>query len=206
MSTILLALSISILGATASPENLQEGDLVFQESRSGQSVAVSAATHSPLTHMGVITIIKGSPYVFEAVAPATGRVGATPFSAWRARGVRSRVWVKRLKDHATILTPPTLKRMKEVANSFVGRPYDKLFRWGTEKLYCSELVYNVYLVGAGLSVGAVQQVRDLDLEPPSVQRLIRARLKKRLDTSDLIITPAMMFSDSRLETVMEPAQ
>ena len=98
--------------------------------------------------------------------------------------------------------------MKRVALSFKGRPYDQFFQWDTRRLYCSELVHDIYLVGAGLSIGRVQQIGDLNLSSPVVQRLITRRfkkvLKRPLDTQELIITPVAMFEDPRLVTVVAP--
>ena len=57
--------------ATPPPASLrlQDGDLVFQESRSTQSAAIIAATHSHWTHMGIVLIDDGKAVVLEAVQP-----------------------------------------------------------------------------------------------------------------------------------------
>src|SRR3954466_9120093 len=47
---------------------LRDGDLVFQTSRSGQSLAVQRAPHSRWSHVGVVLMRGGKPFVFEASA------------------------------------------------------------------------------------------------------------------------------------------
>jgi hypothetical protein len=91
--------------------------------------------------------------------------------------------------------------MREVAERFKGRRYDKRFSWGAERLYCSELVYNLYLLGAARSLGRVEQVADLKLKAPVVRALIKARVGKKLDLSELIITPVSLFNDPSLELI-----
>ena len=72
-----------VLCATAFAQSLpavSDGDVIFQTSRSSQSVAIQRATHSPYSHMGIVFVRNGKPYVFEAAAtvsnpnvPNTGR-------------------------------------------------------------------------------------------------------------------------------------
>lgn len=201
MSNLLVALSLVAL--SSAPEVL-EGDLVFQESKARQALAISKATQSPIGHVGIVTIIDGEPYVYEAAGP----VGLVSLERFTKRGLGGRLWVKRLKDRDRVLTEEALSAMRRVALSFKGRPYDLYFQWDKRRLYCSELVYDIYLLGAGVSLGRVQQVGDLDLSSPEVKRLIgeryRRTLKRALDTSELIITPVSLFEDPRLITVSAP--
>ena len=60
--------------------SLQEGDIVFQQSKSAQSAAIQAATGSRYTHVGLITMRKKTPYVLEAVNP----VRIISFKKWKA--------------------------------------------------------------------------------------------------------------------------
>ena len=70
-------------GFFTEPE-LKNGDIVFQESQSSQSKAIREGTNSPITHMGIVHIRKGKPYVYEAVSPHSQpkpyRVGLTPIN------------------------------------------------------------------------------------------------------------------------------
>src|ERR1043166_8812275 len=79
--------------AAASP-TLKDGDIIFQTSRSSQSVAIRRATHSRYSHMGLVLYRSGQPYVLEA----SSTVRYTPLPAWIARGVGGHYVVKRLAD------------------------------------------------------------------------------------------------------------
>jgi len=57
---------------------LQTGDIIFQSSKSGQSLAVQLATHSRYSHVGMIIKHEGSLQVIEAVQP----VMITPLKQW----------------------------------------------------------------------------------------------------------------------------
>ena len=76
-----------MLKIVAAMPPLMEGDLVFQESRSAQADAVKAATGSPITHMGIVTLVGGQPHVYEANGP----VGRTSLQSWKRRGVGQRL-------------------------------------------------------------------------------------------------------------------
>src|SRR6185295_16313407 len=66
LSTVLLGLLVG--SASIAAPVLRDGDLIFQSSRSGQSLAVQRATHSPWSHMGVVLMRGGKPFVLEASA------------------------------------------------------------------------------------------------------------------------------------------
>ena len=57
-----------LLGCSDSfAEQLRDGDILFQTSRSEQSTAIQKATHSPYSHMGIVFFRNGSPHVYEAI-------------------------------------------------------------------------------------------------------------------------------------------
>ncbi|MCX8579666.1 hypothetical protein J3U35_09450 [Gilliamella sp. B2717] len=56
----------------------KDGDIIFQSSQSSQSKAVEQATNSPYSHMGIIFIKNGKPYVFEAGS----KVAYTPLTSY----------------------------------------------------------------------------------------------------------------------------
>jgi hypothetical protein len=168
-----LAAASLVCDASARPRavELRDGDLVFQMSRSRQSTAVALATRSRLTHMGVVFVDRGEPWVLEAVEP----VKRTPFGSWRRRGNGGRVWVKRLRDASAVLTPEVVARMRALGQTWLGRRYDLHFRWDEERLYCSELAYKLYERGAGVRIGKVQRAGEMALGHPEVQRKLQQR-------------------------------
>src|SRR3954469_20138294 len=93
--SIVLGLSLSSVCCAASA--LRDGDLIFQTSRSGQSLAVQRATHSSWSHMGVILMRDGKPFGFEASVT----VRYTPLAQWAAHGEKRAYEVRRLKQPLT---------------------------------------------------------------------------------------------------------
>jgi hypothetical protein len=193
---VTVALLVLSLVVAADP-GLRDGDLVFQASRSGQSAAVALATQSRLTHVGVVFLDGGRPWVLEAVEP----VKRTSYDAWRRRGHGGQVWVKRLRDADRVLTPEVVDRMRSLGGSWLGRHYDLQFRWDDDRLYCSELVHKLYERGAGVRLGHVQRAGELGLGHPEVQRKLRERFGTHgFDPAEPVITPQALFDDPRLES------
>jgi hypothetical protein len=93
--TVLLLLSalLSTACSRALPD-VKDGDVIFQTSKSSQSVAIQRATHSHYSHMGIVFIRNGQPYVLEASAT----VRYTPLRNWIERGVGSAFVVKQVLE------------------------------------------------------------------------------------------------------------
>ncbi|MEQ9187085.1 MAG: YiiX/YebB-like N1pC/P60 family cysteine hydrolase, partial [Cryomorphaceae bacterium] len=72
--------------------DLRDGDLIFQSSTQGQSLAVQLATRSKWSHVGMLFEVEGQWMVFEAVGP----VKFTPLRTWIAHGEGHHYVVKRL--------------------------------------------------------------------------------------------------------------
>lgn len=186
-------------GAGAEILPLHAGDIVFQTSRSSQSLAVQRATGSPYSHMGIVFLRQGRPYVFEAVST----VRYTPLERWVVRGVGAHVVVKRLRDAPTRLDAPALKRLRQVARGFEGRPYDLAFAWSDERIYCSELVWKIYQRALGIELGKLQKIGEFNLADPVVQKKMRERYGAHLPLDEAAISPVAIFNSSRLVTVLQ---
>lgn len=180
------------------PALLRDADIVFQSSRSSQSAAVALATKSRYTHMGIVYVRDGKPFVYEAVGP----VKLTPLREWVARGEKGHVVVKRL---AAPIDAAALLEMKKVGESFDGKPYDLRFGWDDSAIYCSELVYKIFAKGAGIEIGEIKSAKDFDLSSPEVQKKISERFGKSapFDPAEPVISPQSMFEDPDLVTVFE---
>ncbi|WP_265733451.1 YiiX/YebB-like N1pC/P60 family cysteine hydrolase [Acinetobacter sp. ANC 3832] len=50
-------------------QQFETGDIIFQTSKSAQSVVIQKATHSPYSHMGMIVKKQGKLWVLEAIQP-----------------------------------------------------------------------------------------------------------------------------------------
>ena len=124
-------------------EKIQDGDIIFQTSESSQCEAVRIATNSKFSHCGIIYVMDGKKFVFEAVQP----VKITPLTDWIKHGRDQKIVVKRLKNAETVLSPILLKKMKNYGSQFKGKEYDSFFEWSDDRIYCSELVWKIYKNG-----------------------------------------------------------
>lgn len=192
---LLLSLGADAFGA---PLPLVDGDIVFQTSRSTQSVAVQKATASPYSHMGIVFLRGGQPFVLEAA----GRVHYTPLAEWVARGVGGHVVAKRLRDAET-MSPAAAAKLRQAAESFAGRPYDLTFAWSDDRIYCSELVWKAYQRGLGIELGALQALSDFRLDAPEVRQKMKERYGDKIPLREPVIAPAAVFDSDRLVTVLE---
>lgn len=182
----------------AEPKDLvQNGDIIFQTSGSRQSKAIQLATHSRYSHMGIIYIENGKPYVYEAIQP----VKLTPLEAWIKRGEEGKYVVKRLKSSEKILTPTVLEKMRKEGNKYRGKNYDIYFEWTNDRIYCSELVWKIYRDAAGIEIGRLQRLKDFDLSNPKVKKLMKERYGENIPLDEKVISPASMFKSEMLTEV-----
>jgi hypothetical protein len=178
---------------------VHEGDILFQTSRSTQSLAIQRATHSPYSHMGVVLFKDGRPFVFEAVAT----VRYTPLAKWIARGQGGHYVLKRLANAPSVLTPPNIARLHSTARGFEGRPYDLTFEWSDRRIYCSELVWKVYQRALHIEVGQQQRLREFKLDDPTVQAKLRERYGAQIPLDEPVISPVAMFNSEFLQVVTQ---
>ncbi|PVZ83978.1 hypothetical protein C9426_24790 [Serratia sp. S1B] len=177
---------------------VQEGDLIFQSSRSAQSLAIQQATDSPYSHMGIILLRNGKPYVFEAV----DHVKYTPLNAWIARGEGKHFVIKRLKNGGHPLNEQQQLRIRQQAQQFVNLPYDMQFTWSDDKMYCSELVWKIYDRAFGVQIGKLQKISEFHFTPIVLFKMY-GRYGKQIPWDQKVISPQGMFESSLLVTVIE---
>jgi hypothetical protein len=197
LAALIVAVSAPTHGSAARAAEhepvLQPGDLVFQTSRSAQSRAIQLATASPWSHVGVVEVGPRGAFVVEAV----GRVSRTPWPAWRARGATHHVLVLRARG----LDPAARARVLAEARRHLGKRYDSRFGWGDDRMYCSELVWKAYARGAGLELGKKERLGDLRIA--ALEPAIRARWGGPVPRDLVLVTPASLAADPRLEKVYE---
>ena len=100
-----------------------------------------------------------------------------------------------------MLTAANLEKLRKVATSFRGRPYDARFEWSDQRIYCSELVWKVYKRALGIELGPLERMGSFDVSHPEVQRWVRRRYGGKLPTEERVVTPAALFSSPKLLTV-----
>jgi len=178
---------------------LKNGDFIFHESLSTQSRALKYATGSRYTHVGIIYIRKGKPYVYEAIGP----VKLTPLDSFIRRGVGGHYVVKRLKYAEDKLTPENIKKLKAQGRRLKGLPYDPGFMWSDNRIYCSELVWKIYKRSMGIEIGKLLRYRDFNLSHHVVEKLISKRFGKAgVPLDEPVISPGEMFRSDKLRTVL----
>jgi hypothetical protein len=180
-----------------STEQLHDGDIIFQTSRSSQSAAIQIATHSRYSHVGIIFFKKGKPYVFEAV----GTVRYTPLKQWIDRGIKKHYVIKRLRNAEKVMTALSIEKLKLVAAQFRGKPYDHAFGWSDDRIYCSELIWKIYDRGIGVQIGRLKKLRDFDLSNDVVKNKMKERYGQRIPYDETVISPGDMFSSALLKTI-----
>jgi uncharacterized protein YycO len=173
------------------------GDIIFQTSLSNQSKAVQLATRSPYSHMGIVYVVNGSQYVYEA----SKTVKLTSLREWVNRGKDRKYIVKRIKNRENVLTEATVAKMLSYGKTFEGKPYDLYFEWSDERIYCSELVWKIYEHVTGLKIGKVEKLKDFDLSKPEVIAKIKERYGESIPVNENVISPVSMFNSPLLETV-----
>ena len=174
---------------------VRDGDIIFQESRSDQSLAIQLATHSSYSHMGLILFQNGQPFVLEAIA----HVQLTPLREWTARGKGGRFVVKRLRDASVLSDPRTVLALKITALSFVGKSYDPYFEWSDERIYCSELVWKAFERSLGIRLGALAPLGTFDLSDHIVKAKLARRFGDKVPLGEPVISPVSILNSPLLQ-------
>lgn len=188
--------------------DVRDGDILFNTSPSRQSLAVGLATRSWLTHVGFVRIEDDKIFVIEASA-TTRKI---PFADWVAEGAWGRLKIMRLPG----MKSAAVERAAEWSAQHFGKQYDIFFAPGHDRFYCSELVHDAF-AAAGVKIGQVQKLGDLQLTSAPVRRLIGERWSRhprcangRADNAencmamidDLdIVTPVSIADDKSLRVI-----
>lgn len=178
---------------------IQNGDIIFQTSTSGQSKAIQIATGSKYSHMGIIYKLGNDFFVYEAVQP----VKLTPLNDWINRGENGHYVVKRINQSESLLNPETLTKMKKIGEKYSGKDYDLYFEWSDSRIYCSELVWKIYKEAVGLEIGKLEKLSDYNLTDKAVKQRLAERYGDNIPDDELVISPASMFNSDQLITVFE---
>lgn len=195
---IIFLILLGLLGCRPSTEyQPHDGDIIFHTSQSSLSLAIQKATKSKYSHMGIIFLKNGTPFVFEAVGP----VKFTPLSDWVARGEGKHYVVERLANAEEVITQKAVDRMLAVGELLKGKPYDSYFEWSDDRMYCSELVWKIYKRALNMEICTLQTMGEFDLSDPLVQEQVRERFGDSVPIDERVISPAAIFSSNLLITV-----
>lgn len=178
-------------------KTLQDGDIIFQTSKSSQSKAIQLATKSKYSHCGIIYKIENQLYVYEAVQP----VKITKLEDWILRDENEHYFVKRLKNSDNILTDENITKLKDTGKRFLGKNYDIYFEWSDDKIYCSELVWKMYKEALNIEIGELQHLKDFDLTNKIVKDKMKERYGDKIPINETVISPESIFNSDKLETI-----
>ncbi len=196
---ILIGLCSSAQQGHSLPKDLQEGDIIFQSSRSGQSEAIALATGSPWTHVGLLLRENEAWLVLEAIGP----VRVIALEEWIKQGEGGRYSVKRSDPKHGKLDASAREGMRRVGERLMGKPYDTLFLWNDERIYCSELIWKIYAEGAGIQLCPAQLLREFALEHPVVRKTLQERYGEDPPWNEPIVAPSSLYDCPKLVTVAE---
>jgi hypothetical protein len=184
--------------------HLQFGDIIFQKSQSQQAAAISEATHSPWTHVGLLVRKAKDKSWYVAEATATS-MDINPLEKFILRGIGQEFVVKRFPRTILDLSDPNNQKvLMDSINSYAGRSYDSFFEWSDNAIYCSELVWKSYYKSFLVAPGTVQKIGELDLSGPIIRQFVEIREKLKgspVNLDEPIVTPISVMDDSRLTTV-----
>ena len=158
-------------------EDIQEGDIVFIESQSRQAPYIKVGTMSKWTHCGVIVSTPDGLQVLEAsktvrLTPVYKFIGAAKNGNWR---------IKR----------PEQKLPNRISYSkYLGMAYDLQFAFDNGKMYCSELVWQIYK-DQGIELCKPRKVSSFIMTRiPKVRKLME---KRQIKPEQYVIAPVDIF-------------
>ena len=193
---LLLALPFSSMvtetftARTGKVQDVREGDVIFHTSPSEQSPLIQIATRSKISHCGIIVMKNGKPYVLETLKTLV----VTPLDKFIARGKDGKYWLKRSKK----------ENIKIKYKSYLGKPYDKAFKFDNGKFYCSELIYDIYKNQLGIELCKPKKVGDYLILGTDKLPKIEKELKKRGITKEqYAVAPVDIFNSEHLNGVDE---
>lgn len=158
-------------------EDIQEGDVVFIESQSSQAPYIKVGTMSKWTHCGVIVSTPDGLQVLEAsktvrLTPVNQFIGAAKNDNWR---------IKRPEQQPT-------KRLSY--SKYLGIPYDSEFKFDNGKMYCSELVWQIYK-DQGIELCEPRKVSSFIMTRiPKVKKLME---KRQIKPEQYVIAPVDIY-------------
>ena len=163
----LLALAFALSACSGSSKRSattyqpMEGDILFQSlpNEPGMDLvdAIEGSTGSPYSHCGMVFKDGEEWKVIEAIGP----VKETHLDDYVLRGRGQKVWAYRFEsEDKRKKIPAVLTAMRED----LGKPYDSRYRFDSEAIYCSELIFRGWKSVTGEDLGKVVKLGDLKWE------------------------------------------
>lgn len=198
MKKFILAILFALTGAlgAVAQAGLKTGDILFISNPWGQGKAIQLATHSQYTHVGVVIVENGKPFVYHAVEPVT-KSTLEEFISFSSDG---NYVAKRLRDQS-VLSAANTEKLKKMAAALLGQHYDIYFNWKDDEWYCSEYVWKLFQRSCGVEIGELRPLKDFDLSHEIVKKTMQNRYGKNIPREEKMISPGDMFESDLLEEV-----
>ena len=184
----------------------ETGDVIGQTSLSGQGPLVQLGTMSKYSHVGVVVMFKGKPYVLEA----TSTVKYTTLKNFLKKGKDEKYTVLRYhkkdkkdpKKTKIGLTKKEKSKLIRKAKKYMGKKYDLAFRWSNHKMYCSELVWKLY-DDIGLEASHQNTMRGFNLWIPPLKKVMERRWggKGKINLDEIVVAPSDIMRSKNLKLV-----
>ena len=134
-----------ILNTNISAQNqkLENGDLLFININCGPMCdAINTVTegfeNNDFNHMGMVITENNEYFVYEAIGKAVVKTPLKTFVSY----TKEPIYIGKLKDEYQYLIPDAIA----FSEKQIGVPYDNDFIYNNEKYYCSELIYDAFLL------------------------------------------------------------
>ena len=175
--TLLLLVCIVSTVCYANCSEWKEGDIVFQISKSKQSPFIQLATGSIYSHCGIVIEKNKHFYVLEA----SNIVKLTPLVTWINRGRFSHCISYSVFKHP----------IKISYKKYLGQKYDTSFKFNNGKMYCSELVYEIYKNQFGVELCKPRKVSDYHIL--GLSKLLKNR---GISKNQLVVAPSDLLNST----------
>ena len=173
----------------------RDADVIYHTSKSSQSLTVRLATDSEYSHVGMVFIKDGEPYVLEA----SKTVKYTRLSDFIDSGIGDRYTVQRYTGSQQ-LSEKRLVTMRSFAESQLGKGYDRMFKWSDDLMYCSEIVWKIFYAG-DIRISDTKKFREFNFDNPIVKRTVEKRWGDSIDWNEEAVSPADLSASDHLENV-----
>ena len=181
---------------------LQDGDVIFIRISNFLYRRVAETSNSWESHVGII--FRGVDerwWVAESGVPVSK---FTPLEKFVDRSEKNRFIVRRCRD---CLTAEELTRLRQSAESRMGRLYHLGFNYDSQRLFCSKFVYDVYQEATGREIGQIETFRQLMSANPKAPGLFwRLWFLGFIPWNRRCVTTTSQLKDTRFITVFDNCQ
>jgi hypothetical protein len=174
---------------------LKDGDVIFQTSNYGQSLAVQKATESKYSHVGILFQENDEWFVYEAVQP----VQKITLKEFISHGDQNHFTISRYNAPSQ-LSVEKIEKMKTFFTKVQGKDYDIYFEWSDKTWYCSELVWKMY-DHVGIKISEFEKFGQYNLKDPVVVEIINQRFKNGVNKNETVITPRGIYESSKMKEI-----